>query len=379
MAETAARPTRVECVDLLRGWAVIVMIETHVMNATLLEGSREGAPFHALTFLNGLVAPSFIFASGMAFAITLRRKMADIITARPALGKQMLRLLMIMAIGYVLHIPKFSWSHLMQVAEAPAWRSFLQVDVLQCIAVSLLGMLGLVFILRTERRVVVATALLAVFVVFASPLVRNVEWTAMLPLSVAAYLTTSTGSLFPLFPWSAYLLAGVLAGYLFLQRQQEALRWFLRAALGAFALSFVLDPVFSRIYPVYDYWHGSPSFFLLRLGLVLLLLTAMRWYEQSHGVKASSWVTLIGRESLIVYVAHLTLIFGDFGPFNFQKMINRSLDYSHVLVVSAGLIVLMALLALFWSRLKKGPLRTRRIVEWGFVSVLIIIFFVAPA
>jgi len=253
------------------------------------------------------------------------------------------------------------------------------VDVLQCIAVSLLGMLGLVFILRTERRVVVATALLAVFVVFASPLVRNVEWTAMLPLSVAAYLTTSTGSLFPLFPWSAYLLAGVLAGYLFLQRQQEALRWFLRAALGAFALSFVLDPVFSRIYPVYDYWHGSPSFFLLRLGLVLLLLTAMRWYEQSHGVKASSWVTLIGRESLIVYVAHLTLIFGDFGPFNFQKMINRSLDYSHVLVVSAGLIVLMALLALFWSRLKKGPLRTRRIVEWGFVSVLIIIFFVAPA
>ncbi|HMD13095.1 MAG TPA: heparan-alpha-glucosaminide N-acetyltransferase domain-containing protein, partial [Bacteroidota bacterium] len=62
--------SRLEFIDLLRGWAVFVMIETHVFNALLLPQLKEETFFKILTFVNGLVAPSFLFCAGLALAIT---------------------------------------------------------------------------------------------------------------------------------------------------------------------------------------------------------------------------------------------------------------------------------------------------------------------
>src|SRR5512135_2725297 len=95
-----SKSKRVQYIDLLRGWAVIVMIETHVFNATLRPDIKTTDFFDILNFINGLVAPSFIFASGLAFAITSRRKIAEYTTLGPPLYKQILRLLFILGIGY---------------------------------------------------------------------------------------------------------------------------------------------------------------------------------------------------------------------------------------------------------------------------------------
>jgi len=46
------------------------MIETHVLNATLDSRLKLEIPFKILTFVNGLVAPSFLFCAGFAFAIS---------------------------------------------------------------------------------------------------------------------------------------------------------------------------------------------------------------------------------------------------------------------------------------------------------------------
>jgi uncharacterized membrane protein len=87
----SAQPTtrkRIEYIDLLRGWAVIVMVETHVFNATLLPALRESGVFKVQTFLNGLVAPSFLFASGLVFAVTTRRKLHEYLSFRWPLFRQ---------------------------------------------------------------------------------------------------------------------------------------------------------------------------------------------------------------------------------------------------------------------------------------------------
>jgi uncharacterized membrane protein len=74
VSEPPQRSTRFEFIDLLRGWSVFVMIETHVFNAILLPELKDQTPFKILTFINGLVAPSFLFCAGMALAVTLQRK-----------------------------------------------------------------------------------------------------------------------------------------------------------------------------------------------------------------------------------------------------------------------------------------------------------------
>jgi len=355
------------------------MIETHVVNATLLPSLREGDLFHVLSFLNGLVAPSFVFAAGLAFAVTLRRKIGDYLHWTPVLRTQLARLLLILIIGYILHIPKFSLNHLLYVAGEQAWRDFFQVDVLQCIAVTLLFLQFLVLILRTESRLSVAAAAVSLLVVFTTPIVWTVDAAALLPVPLAAYVNPGVRSQFPLFPWAAFLLCGAMTGYAYLELRERIRPYLLAAGLAAIALSFVLDPLLAHVYPVYSYWRGSPSFFLLRLGLVLAISYVLYAYELRRGVRPSSLITLVGRESLMVYVAHLLLIYGNFGTFNFRDTVAHSFGYPAAFGVSLVLIALMCLLAFVWSRIKRGPVAVRRRIELGFIALIVVVFFVAPA
>ena len=56
-------------------------------------------------------------------------------------------------------------------------------------------------------------------------------------------------------------------------------------------------------------WHADPRTFLLRLGIVLLLLGAC-WVYGLYRAPAKSLLLDVSRESLFVYVAHLLVIYG---------------------------------------------------------------------
>ena len=69
-------PSRLLFADWLRAWALLVMIETHVFNAFLAAQFRDSQWFRNLNFLNGLVAPSFLFVSGFVFLLAARSESA---------------------------------------------------------------------------------------------------------------------------------------------------------------------------------------------------------------------------------------------------------------------------------------------------------------
>jgi len=52
-------------IDLLRGWAIILMIEPHVFNTFLLPELKQTGWFSVVSFINGLIAPAFLFVSGL--------------------------------------------------------------------------------------------------------------------------------------------------------------------------------------------------------------------------------------------------------------------------------------------------------------------------
>jgi len=60
---------RCDWIDQLRGWAVIVMIEVHVVNVWLAKGMIPDW----LNFMNGLVAPSFIMCAGYSLVLSTFR------------------------------------------------------------------------------------------------------------------------------------------------------------------------------------------------------------------------------------------------------------------------------------------------------------------
>ena len=120
---------RVKAFDWLRGLAVLVMIECHAMVLLHKELLATRAA-SVMDWLNGLVAPSFIFAAGFSLALVQVR------TARSggARGARFLRTLRrigeVLAVGTLINYVWFP------VWVEPAW--LLRVDILQCIGVSLL-------------------------------------------------------------------------------------------------------------------------------------------------------------------------------------------------------------------------------------------------
>ncbi len=388
MSEVPSPPARkrIEFIDLLRGWAVIVMIETHVMNATLRAEIASGVLFQWITFINGLVAPSFLFASGLAYAVTTRRKLRDYLAFGPPLFKQVGRLLFVVLIGYGLHLPRFNYHHLRYVAGEQAWNDFFQPDVLQCIGVSLLIIQALLLVLRTERRLYATLTALTAAVVVATPLMWGIDFWKYLPVSIASYANGIHNALFPLFPWAAFLFAGAITGYLYIeardsgpehaaQRQSATMKMLALVAACMALLSFAV-PILSRaLVPQYPFWMYGPDFFLMRAGLVLLLCAGFFWFEKKKGVSPGSPVTLIGRESLLVYTVHLIVIYGKFGTSSLNDTINRSFGYLEGTLVSLALILCMYLLAYLWERIKRGPRRRKLVVQVGLAVCLAGVFF----
>jgi len=400
---------RLAFIDLLRGWAVIVMIETHVVNATIAPEAAQGSLFQVLMFLNGMVAPSFLFASGMAYAVTTRRKLASYLSLGAPLFRQLWRLVFILLLAYTLHLPKFNLGQMLGEISEEQWLLFFQADVLHCIAVSLLFLQVILLVVRTERRLYLGAGITALLTLFVTPWMWGVDWLEAVPAPIAAYLNGLHFSLFPLFPWSVFLLAGAIAGYMFSALRERTasvsageksdldkgrpatgqttaaadrsgrfpVKRFAWAGGALIAISFALIPL-GWLYPTYDYWRYSPSFVLLRLGIVVLLCSGLMVYEERRGVSARSWITLVGRESLLVYATHLLLIYGNFGSFNFRRWANHTFGLEEAFGWTFILLGLMFALALFWDWVRRQDPRWKKGIQWAVLAVAAGVFVWGP-
>jgi uncharacterized membrane protein len=159
---------------------------------------------------------------------------------------------------------------------------------------------------------------------------------------------------FTLFPWAGFLMAGALAGELLdaaHTRKQE--RW-LHASLalaaflgiaGGYAASFL-----PSIYSNAQFWTSSPTFFFIRLGIVIASIPAA-WLL---GLAWEPLVTL-GRSSLFVYWIHVEMAYGGVSLF-----LKRRLPWEWSLIGSAVLCVLLYLLVRWKNRfMARRPLALR--------------------
>jgi hypothetical protein len=122
--------------------------------------------------------------------------------------------------------------------------------------------------------------------------------------------------LFPVFPWAAFAFAGLAAGSLLLSdwaRKKEA---FALAIAGACGIAFIalglwLDARPVKLYGEYDFWHTSPNFFLVRAGIVLVILfCGYTWCRWGAGEWGFSPLIEMGKCSLLVYWVHLEFVYG---------------------------------------------------------------------
>ena len=123
--------------------------------------------------------------------------------------------------------------------------------------------------------------------------------------------------LFPIFPWTAFAFIGLAVG-LFLVSDWAKKNGAAAIALGALGglliyLAKWLDARPEQLYAVYDFWHTSPNFFLIRVGLLLLIMAAAyAWCRWGAGQWGFSPLIQLGQTSLLVYWVHIEFVYGRF-------------------------------------------------------------------
>jgi uncharacterized membrane protein len=375
----AQQKSRYLYIDLLRGWAVIVMIEVHVFNAFLISSFREESWFKVLNFINGLVAPSFLFIAGYSFVLIAQRKWGDYLSFNNIFWKQLGRIFQVLAVGYMLHLPFFSFSKLLEISWQE-WSVFWKVDVLHTIAVSLLTLLALVVVTRTQKKYFTSIGIIAAVVILGSPLMydRNIDHILSEPL--ANYLTAAHRSQFPLFPWMGFVLCGGIASQLLVWwkekiEEQKIFQRFFLAGIILIVVSLGSDLVPIILYPAHDFWRSSPAFFFIRLGIVLILLSTL-WYWEKTAQSKASMVSVVGSESLTAYAGHLLAIYGMFwNNRSLAFIIGKTRTVPEVIAMTVVLISATIAVSYLWNRIKNWSMFYARVLMYSILVVVSYIFF----
>jgi len=367
--KAGGKAERLVFIDVLRGLAVMWMIETHVVNACLAESFRKGWLFAGLEISNGFVAVAFLFCAGAGFWIAADRKAAVYRRGGPALWKYLRRLGLILLLSYSLHLPIGSLRALLELTPQrmlTLWKTDILHVIVGASAVSLLLLL-----LVPSRRVLLGVfGGLALAVFYAAPLVLSWDSFAVLPPPLATWFAPPAVSRFSLFPWTGYFFAGAAATGLFMKSADKLrlARWFIAIGVVVPVLAFAVKQL-QLPYPGYQpWWNNAPGHSLFRTAGVMLMFAALYlvndWLGRSRVGRA---LQLCGQESLLIYYWHLIIVYGSVYHGGLGWLSRKLWEPWQIALVTVLVMALMYWSALMWRDFK---LSRPKAAFWTIVTVI---------
>jgi uncharacterized membrane protein len=349
---------RLAYIDWMRGLACAVMFQTHCYDAWLNPEARKTRFFMWSQIGGTLPAPLFLFLAGISFALVTGKLLKKGTPIGQVARKTIMRGAEIFGLGLLFRLQEF----LIALGWAP-WSDLFRVDILNTIGVSMMLMGVFVSLVGTASSsshprgwvLSLAAAATAATISLLTPLLWTTWRMRWLPWPIESYINGvhNLGEpqpwLFPIFPWSAFAFAGLATGFLLFSGWAKEREPVVFALLGGGGIGLIyasrwLDALPVHFYPVYDYWHTSPNFFLLRLGLLLVILLAVyAWCRWGLGQWKFSPLIQLGQTSLLVYWVHIEFVYGRFSILGHRVSTIRG--------ASAGLaIICVAMLGLSLTR-----------------------------
>lgn len=344
-------------IDLLRGLALLVMIEVHVVNAFVYPEIKDSFWFPALNFINGLVAPSFLFVSGLVFVLSLQKGVEELRNFGGTFWKKINRILLILLAGYSLHTPYYSLRKILANPTPEVLKQLFTVDILQVISIGLLILLFARMIFKTEKSFYIFVGSFLLFVLLFSPIAWETDFNKFMPIPLASFFNRNNGSLFPVFPWFNFLFAGALTSKFYLQFKERIaenifIRKILFLGIGFFIVCVLLLNLL--LPPSLEHFRPHPLFFLERLGIVFALLAGC-WYSLQKKENYSSFILDVSRESLLVYWLHLQVIYRKiFWGKSLEDMFGGKLNLLECALFTLALCTLMVFTAIGWGWIKSN-------------------------
>jgi uncharacterized membrane protein len=310
---------RLAYIDWMRGLACVLMFQWHSYESWLGGAARDTTFFHWSALGGTFPAPLFLFLAGIAFGLVIHRQRTRGLPKGEIARQTITRGAEIFALALLFRVQEFAlgWRWV-------PWTDLLRVDILNVIGISIMLMGVLCYAVQGRTPAIAASLGMALGIALLTPPLWSTWRPRFLPWWLESYVNgvhiqgTPQFYLFPIFPWTGFAFAGLAVGFLLTSnaaRERPAVMVGGLGGAGALlvTLGLALDAAPWRVYVVYDFWHSSPEFFLIRCGLVLLLmLAAYAWCRWGLGHVGFSPLVQLGYTSLLVYWVHIEFVYGRF-------------------------------------------------------------------
>ena len=359
----------------MRGLACLLMFQTHCYDAWLGGDARNTSFLKGSQLLGTLPAPLFLFLAGISFALVADKLIRKNLAPAEITRTMARRGAEIFAFGLLFRLQEFliawgwaPWSDLLRV-------DVLNIIGLSMILMALLCGITLTVSGKTSdsyhgtrsdssykgassdgsyqrkpsgdsyhgvpsgipqaadkksgfsrcRSAMIAAAIAAAsLIALLTPPLHTTWRPTWLPWPLESYINGchNLGApqpwLFSIFPWAAFAFAGLAAGFLLFSDQGRAhtsktLALCAVAGAGAILAARQFDHSSVHLYSVYDYWHTSPNFLMMRIGLLLVIaFLSYAWCRWGLATRGFSPLIQLGQTSLLVYWVHIEFVYGRF-------------------------------------------------------------------
>lgn len=350
-AANNAQPTskRLIFIDALRAFAILMMLQGHFVDSLLADVYRvpESVVYSTWLFMRGLTAPIFFTASGIIFVFLLLKD------GRPLgqnlrVKKGIRRGVMLIALGYILKLNLFA------LLLFRFYDSFITVDVLHCIGIAILMLIGAyVFSKKLYLSFPLLLGLSGMGIFLLYPYMSRVDWD-FLPVFFQNYVTRDNGSVFTPVPWVGFALIGGVLGWHIHRRTSWYLGIWPGVALIAAGYWIHLSST-QGLRNLYEITHfevfaaqADNNWLFWRLGHVLIVIALFTWGAQLFYRYIPKLFLTIGSETLTIYAVHYILLYGTWTGLGIVRLVGyRSLGPVPVAISAAIFVAAFVILVYY--------------------------------
>lgn len=318
--------SRLFFLDAIRAWAILMMLQGHFIDGLLDNAFRNDTNmlFSTWKYFRGITAPVFFTVSGFIFTFLLiRSKQTG--WSNPRVKKGIKRGFELLVIAYLLRMNIFG------LFKGEVYDSFYLVDVLHCIGLSLLFIIGFYILTFAKQKwifpTILASTTLLLFVF--EPIYKTVSF-EFLPQVFANYLTKANGSVFTIIPWLGYATIGSFMSVIFSKYQdsKNLYNYIIPAyVVMGLTLIFLSSDFFLSVYnftgiELFQSINNN-NYLFIRLGDVLIVFSIFILLRKF--LMNANWLR-IGQSTLSIYIIHFIILYGSFTGVGLYRFFHHSLN-----------------------------------------------------
>lgn len=339
---------RIEYLDLLKLFAIFLMVQGHTIDTFLSPEFRSnGNSFYKIwSYLRGYTAPIFFFTSGFLLSYLLKNEKSEV-KLKKRIKNGLIRSLGLILLGYLLRYPShkvFDFSHV----TLEGWKIFFTVDALHLISLGLVTLLS-IFTISKFLKMKVDLLLLCgtLLVIISTSYINGIDWSRIVCYPLTGYFYFGTGSYFPLFPYLSYIFIGAFIGVRITEKSSKSIQKYYLLIGFIFILSSLINV--NLDYSLIAYKIDK---IIQNIGVLLVLNEVFKSLLKFFPEK-KVFVKKIADKSLLIYIVHLIILYGCAWFPGLYKLVGPQFNLQISILFAILMIILMYSLVIFTNGILK--------------------------